>query len=79
MDAIFVNSDNCKTSDPHKLKRELINMLLYQTLAFAIHEEILQSQTKIINLTYQLRHGMKSLNYLLDHILYQLFISVSVS
>ena len=44
MDAIFMNSKNSKTSDPHKqlknltdkinLKREVINMLLYQTFYY---------------------------------------------
>ena len=41
-------------------------MLLYQTLAFTIHGKIQKSHAKIINLKYQLRHGMKSLNYLMD-------------
>ena len=45
-------------------------MLLYQTLAFTVHEK---SHTKIINLKYQLNHGMKNLNDLMDHILYQIF------
>ena len=48
-------------------------MLLYQTLAFIIHGKILKSYTKIINLKYQLRHGMMSLNYLMDHILHEVF------
>ena len=26
-----------------------------------------------MNLKYQLQHGMKNLNYLMDHILYQIF------
>ena len=47
-------------------------MLLYQILAFTIHRKIQKSHTKIIYLKYQLRHGMKSLNYLMDHILYQI-------
>ena len=38
-------------------------MLLYKTL---------YRNTKIMNLKYQLRHEMKSLNYLMDHILYQI-------
>ena len=46
-------------------------MLLYQTLVFTIHGKIQKSHTKIINLKYHLRHGMKSLNYLIDHVLYQ--------
>ena len=32
-----------------------------------------KSHTKITNLKYQLRHGMKSLNYLMDHIMCQMF------
>ena len=46
MDAIFMNYENSKTSDPHRLLlniqdkinfKKVINMLLYQTLAFTIH------------------------------------------
>ena len=48
-------------------------MLLYQTLAFTMHGEILKSHTKKINLKYHLRYEMKSLNYLMDHILYETF------
>ena len=45
MDTIFMNSENSKTSDPHRLLLNLtekinlkrrINMLLYQTLALTI-------------------------------------------
>ena len=68
-------------SDPHRLLFNLSdkinfkrsNMLLYQILAFTIHEKILKSHTKTINLKYLLRHGMKSLNYVIDHIFYQIF------
>ena len=48
-------------------------MLLYQILAFSIHVKKLKSHTKTIILKYKPRHGMKSLNYLMDHILYQIF------
>ena len=48
-------------------------MLLYQTLAFTIHGKIYKSYTKIINLKYQLQCEMINLNYLTDHILYQIF------
>ena len=43
MDTVFMNSEKSKTSDPHRLLlyrsdkinlREVINMLLYQILAF---------------------------------------------
>ena len=70
MVTIFMNSGNIKTSDPQRLllnlsdkktQRERMNMLLYQTLVFTIHGKILQT----INLRYQLRHGMKSLNNLM--------------
>ena len=49
-------------------------MLLYQTLAFTMHEKILKNHTKIINLEYgmKLQHGMKNLNYLIGHIMYQI-------
>ena len=46
-------------------------MWLYQTLAFTLYiEKYKTSHTKTINLKYQLQDGMKSLNYLVDHILY---------
>ena len=51
----------------------MINMLLYETLAFTINGKTLKYDTKIINLKYHLQHGMKSWNYLMDHILYQIF------
>ena len=73
MDTIFMNSENSRTSDPHRLLlnishklnlKKVINMLLYQTLAFTIHGK------------NQLRHGMKSLNYLMDHILYEITFNI---
>ena len=57
-------------------------MLLYQTLAFTIGRKIYKSHTKVINLNlkYQLWHGMKNLNYLMGHIVYQIFtISLNIS
>ena len=77
-----MNPQNSKTYDPHRILlnltdkinlREVINMLLYQSLAFTIPGKILKSHTKIINLKYQLQHGMKNSNYLMVHILYQTF------
>ena len=68
MDTVFMNFENSKTSDPHRLlltlsdKINLINMLLYQTLSFTIHGKIQKSHTKTINLKYQLQTGMKNLN-----------------
>ena len=49
MDTIFMNSENGKTSDPHRLLlnlsdkinlKKVINMLLYQILAFTIQGKI---------------------------------------
>ena len=48
-------------------------MLSYQTVEFTIYMEKVKSCTKIINLKYQLQNEMKSLNNLMDHILYQIF------
>ena len=31
---------------------------------------------RIINLKYQLQHGTKNLNYLMDHVLYQIFMII---
>ena len=45
-------------------------MLLYQTLASSRHEKYKKNHTKKTNLKYQLQHEMKTLNYLMDHILY---------
>ena len=33
----------------------------------------MKKHTKMINLKYQLRHGIQNLNYLMGHILYQIF------
>ena len=50
----------------------------YQILAFTKHGKISKSRTKIIHLKYQLRHGMKSLNYLMGDILYQIFKNILI-
>ena len=36
-------------------------------------EKYRKSHTIIINVKYQIQHGMKNLDYLMDHILYQKF------
>ena len=43
MDTRFMNSDNSKTSDPHRL---LLNMLLFQVSAITIHGKILKKSCK---------------------------------
>ena len=77
-----MNSKNSKTSDPHRLLLNLtykINLkrsdkyAALSKLSVYYKWENIKSHTKVINLKYQLRHGMKNLNYLIDHILYQIF------
>ena len=47
-------------------------MLSYQILAFTRHGKIQISHIKIVNLRYQVQHGMLNLHYMLDHIMYQI-------
>ena len=77
MNTIFMNSKNSKTSDPHRLllnidkidlRRKdkyiaLSNLTIYYTW------KNIKSHIRIINLKFHLSHGMKNLNYLMDHIL----------
>ena len=79
MDTIFMNSGNSKTPDPRKLLLSLsdkINWKIshkYVTLSnLAIHGKIKKSY-KNNKFKISLWHGMKNLNYLTDHILYQIF------
>ena len=74
MNSIFMNSENSRTSKYHVLILKLTdkidlrtgekNVLLYQILVFTIHGKMLI----IINLRYQLQHGIMNFNYLMDHI-----------
>ena len=85
MDTIFMNSNNSKTCDPHRLLLNLLDKInLKRSDKFVALSNLsiyytwkkvkkLKSQTKILNLRYQFRHRMKSLNYLMDHILHQIF------
>ena len=80
IDIIFMNSENSKTSDPRRLllnlfekinlKRSDKEVMKPQDLLYI--EKYKKTHTKIINFKYQLRHGMKSLNYLMGHVLYQI-------
>ena len=82
MDTIFMNLLNNKTSDPHRIllnllnkinSKKVINMSLYQTLPPTIQGKKKKSHTKIINFKYHLQQGMKNLNFMMDHIHYQIF------
>ena len=48
-------------------------MLPYQILSFTIQGKIQNSHIKMINITCLLQHRMINLNYLINHILYQIF------
>ena len=87
MDTIFMNSENSKTSDPHRLLLNLLdeinlkksdkylalsNLTIYHTW------KNIKNCTRTINLIYQLQHGIKNLNYQMDHILYQILKTIWV-
>ena len=72
MDTIFMNSENSKTSDPHRLLLNIsdkINLkrsdkyVAYQILAFTSHWQIQKNHTKTINLKYLGQRRMKNLNF----------------
>ena len=77
-----MNSGNIETSDPYRLLLNLldkINLKRSDKYVVLSNRSIyytwnsIKKNKKIMNLKYQLRIGMKSLNYLMDHILYQIF------
>ena len=82
MDAIFMNSENSETSKPHILILKLTGKLDLRIIVNSIDlsnlsiyytwKNIKKSYNNNI-LKYQLQHGMTNLNYLMDHILYQIF------
>ena len=82
MTTIFMNYKNSKTSDPHRILLNLTDKIdlrrkdKYIALSdLSIHYtlENKKSHLRIINLKYEHQHGTKNLNYLMDHILYQIF------
>ena len=73
-----MNSENSNTSAPHRLLLNLTDKIKlnksgkYVALSnFGIYYtwKTIKSYTKRIYSKHQLRHRMKSLNYLMDHIL----------
>ena len=77
-----MNSGNSKTSDRHRLlpnlsneinlKRSdnnvaLSNLSIYSTL------KKVKKYAKIMNKNFKLQHRIKSLNYLMGHVLYQIY------
>ena len=77
-----MNSKKSKTSDPRRLLLNLIDKIdlrredkyiALSNLSIYYTWKNIKKSYKIINLKYQLRHRMKNSNYLMDHILYQIF------
>ena len=76
-----MKSKNSKNSNPHRLLLNLTdtldlrkdkyialsNLRIYYTL------ENIKSYIRTTSLKFQLQHGMKNLDYLMDHILYQIY------
>ena len=67
-----MNSENSKASDPHRLLLNLTDKIDLRRKDGKM-EKYKKSHIRTINSKYQLQHGMNYLNYLLDHILYQIF------
>ena len=72
-----MNSKNSKTSDAHRLLLNLLDKIYLDKIYVFLSKLRIyytrkdnKSHTKIVNLRYQLRCGMESLNYLMDHFLY---------
>ena len=78
MNTIFMNFiDFYRFYRTYRLLLNLIEKIsLYQILAYTIHGKIWKSYIRTINLKYQLQHGMENLNYIMDHVLYQIFKNV---
>ena len=82
MNTIFMNSKKSKTSDLRRLLLNLIDKIdlrredkyiALSNLSIYYTWKNIKKSYKIINLKYQLQHRMKNSNYLIDHILYQIF------
>ena len=81
MDTIFMNSENSKTSNLHILILKLTDKLdlrrgeksiALSNLGINYAWKNIKSSYTIINLKYQLQHGIMNFNYLMDHILHQI-------
>ena len=77
-----MNSKKSKTSDLRRLLLNLIDKIdlrredkyiALSNLSIYYTWKNITKSYKIINLKYQLQHRMKNSNYLIDHILYQIF------
>ena len=84
MNTKFMNSENYKISDPH-IHILLLNLsdkidfkrsdkyITLSNLRICYTWKNIKKLCKAINLKYHLQRRMKNLNYLMGHILYQIF------
>ena len=72
-----MNSENSRTSDPHRLLLNLTDKVHLRRkdkyIALSNLSIYYTNPIRIINSKLQPQHGVKSLNYLIDHIRYQIF------
>ena len=77
MNTIFMNSENSRTSDPHRLLLNLTDKVHMRRkdkyIALSNLSIYYTNPIRTINSKLQPQHGVKSLNYLIDHIRYQIF------
>ena len=87
MNTIFTNAENSKTSDFHRLLLTLsdkINLKSSDVYVALSKPSIYypwkyeKNHTKTVNLQHQLQLQMKTLIYLRNHILYQIFKIISI-
>ena len=82
MNTVFMNSKNSETSDLDRLLLSLTDKIdlrkkdkyiaLWNLSIYYTWKNI-KSLIRSINSKFQLQYRMKNLNYLMDHILYQIF------
>ena len=80
MNTTFTNSKNSKTSDPNRLLLNVTDKIdlsrkdkfiaLSNISIYYAWKNIKKSYRRPMDSKKQLQHGMKNLNYLMDHILY---------
>ena len=79
MDTIFMNSENSKTSNLHRLILNFSDKIILKrkdkyitlsNLVFTVHGKIEKSHKNNNKFKIYLHHGTKNLNYLMDHFLY---------
>ena len=82
MDTIFMNSENSRTPEYHILVLQLTDKLdlrrgqksvALSNIRIYYPWKNMKAHTITINLKYLLQHGVKNLNYQMDHIPYQIF------